>query len=562
MNKKKIAFTKNKIYMLPVGGCGHFGANMTFYGLNGKWIAIDCGAAFADEKKPGVDLLMPNILNIPRDIIDNLQAIFITHAHEDHIGGMPRLWGELGFPDIYCTAFAKEILKAKFKEVEYPKNPVYKSLKLDQPVCVGDINVQPVPVSHSIPEAHALFLQTPYGTLLHSGDWNMDETPVMPFETEEKIFRSKAGDNGVLAYIGDSTNAESKGHSPSESWAAKGLLEAFSRQQGRIVVTLFSSNIARIDSICRAAEATGRRVCVAGRSVETMVRAAISCGYLSDVQSLISTEDMGYLPENEQVYIVTGSQGEARATLAKVARGAHRHISLDLGDCVMFSARKIPGNERAIQDVMNDFLAAGIQVITPNDENIHVSGHPYGGEIANMLEWVRPEIIIPVHGEKSQITAQAKIAKEHQIKTLIPDNGALIEIDPECKTAKILCDYDCELRPVVFGELQIADYLPLKERRRISFHGCVFVSINIDENSHEMIELQMSSIGLLDMNNESHIKLYEDCLDEIERSFYALNKSKRGIREEVEHALSVSARRFFRKLYNIKPNVKVHALIN
>jgi ribonuclease J len=228
----------------------------------------------------------------------------------------------------------------------------------------------------------------------------------------------------------------------------------------------------------------------------------------------------------------------------------------------MFSARKIPGNERAIQDVMNDFLADGIEVITPKEEPIHVSGHPYGGEIGYMLEWVRPEIIIPVHGEKSQITAQAKIGQERQVKTLIPDNGALIEIDPESKSAKILCDFDCELRPVVFNELQAPSYLPLKERRRISFHGCVFVSINIDENSLEMVELQMSSIGLLDMDNETHLKYYEECLDELEKAFYSLNRSKKAIIDEVAEALRIAVRRYFRKLFDVKPNTEIHVLIN
>jgi ribonuclease J len=211
---------------------------------------------------------------------------------------------------------------------------------------------------------------------------------------------------------------------------------------------------------------------------------------------------------------------------------------------------------------MNNFLAQGVQIITPKEEPIHVSGHPYGGEIENMLEWVRPEIIIPVHGEKSQIVAQAKIGEKRQVKTLVPDNGALIEIDPEIKNARILCDYDCDLRPMVFGEVQEPMYLPLKERRRMSFHGCVFVTINIDENSLEMIELQMSSIGLLDMKKDAHIELYEECLDELERAFNSLKRAKRGIAEEVEEALRITARRFFRNLYDVKPNTEIHVLIN
>lgn len=563
---KKMSFKKDKIYMLPIGGCQQFGANMTLYGVNGCWIAVDCGAAFADEKMPGVDLLLPNALNIPDEIIDNIQAVFITHAHEDHIGGLPWLWEELGAPKIYASRFATEVLKNKFSEKTYDSKPVFKELVPETPVTIGlnaskDFTITPVTVSHSIPEAMSLFIKALNKTLLHSGDWNLDETPVLPFKTDEALFSQYAGENGVLAYIGDSTNAENEGISPSEQLAADGLLETIKQAKGKVAVTLFSSNIARIQSICDAAKQTGRRIAVAGRSIENMVRAAQSVGYLQEIEPFLMPDEIGYLPNDKQIYLVTGSQGEFRATLSKIARGGHRHISLGENDTVIFSARKIPGNERAIQDVMNDFLGAGVSVITPKERDIHVSGHPYGGEIHEMLNWVKPKIMIPVHGEKSQIAAQGKIGEAHQKKICMPDNGSVVEIDPVAETAKIIYDYDCELRPIVFGEPKVAGYKPLKDRRRMSFHGCVFVTVSINERSLELSDLHLSTLGLLDLDDKNEMEDYQECLDDLEKKFYSIKRANRAELEHVEDELSLCVRRFFKQLYGIKPLTEVHAVI-
>lgn len=555
----KHLFQDGRLYVLPVGGCGQFGGNMTFYGADGTWVVVDCGAAFADDRMPGVDLVMPNPTAIPAECRKNIAALVITHAHEDHVGGAMHLWPELGYPDIYASPFAREVLIRKFSEAEYAQRPTIIPFESEDTLSFGPIEMTPVPVCHSIPEAHALFIRSPLGTVLHSGDWNIDPHPVIGETTNGELFTKYAGVDGVVAYIGDSTNAEYDGFSASERVAAEELEAVFGECEGKIAITIFSSNIARIHSICMAAQATGRRVAVAGRSLESMVHAARECGYLGDIEPFLDVRDMGYLPDRAQVYIITGSQGEQRATLSMVARGMHKHISLKRGDHVLFSARKIPGNERAINDLMNNLIAGGVEVITPKERKIHVSGHPYRDEIRRMMQWVRPKIVIPVHGEMAQMSAQGHIAKtlgNGPAQVCVPENGALIEISPH--GADIVARYDCEMRPIVFREIVAPDHAPLRDRRKMSFNGCAFVSICVQSGAGEIEDINLSVIGLLDLDRKEHQALYDECAQGMEDSFYRLSRADRSSVDKVEEAMRLYIRRFFRDLFDVKPITEVH----
>jgi ribonuclease J len=575
--EKAYQFEQGKLYALPVGGCGQFGANMTLYGLNGSWIAVDCGTAFADHRYPGVDLMMPDLSSLPQAIKENIDALIITHAHEDHIGGVGYLWPELGYPPIFSSLFASKVLHKKMAEHmhRYDHKPSIQIFGLDDVIKPSPMfEVLPLPVSHSIPEAHSLCIlpgsdelagaqdQDKAPAIIHSGDWNCDDTPIVGYKTEEKIFRQIADEYDIWAYFGDSTNAGSGGESKSESYAAAGLKDAFLMCEGKIVITIFSSNIGRVKSICQAAKASGRRVCVEGRSLKNMVSIAGECGYLDDVEALVMPEDMGHFPDHEQVYIVTGSQGEGRAALGKIAYGMHRHITLGKGDTVFFSARKIPGNERAINDIMNLFIDDGVHVITPDEAPIHVSGHPQAGEIDAMLEWLDPRHVIAVHGERAQMRAQEKLAQQRQFKTCPARNGALIEL---CADQAIAIDhFACELRPVVFDEVVEEGYQPLRDRKKISFNGCVFASAYIDTGAEKVEDLSLSVIGLLDLDRATHEGYYDELMDQAEQSLYdALSKGRGDVaRDDLEEAVRISIRRYFKSLWKIKPIVEVHIIMD
>ena len=408
------AFDDDGFYFVPLGGSEQFGVNLNVYISQGQLLAVDCGIGFADERFPGIDLLLPD----PQFLEDNqdaLQGMIITHAHEDHIGAVAYLWQRFKCT-LYAGRFTAEVLRKKLEERNLRDVPVH----VIEPISdhqIGAFKVQWLPVCHSVPDASSLVIEAACGSrVLHSGDWNLDPRPIVGNAVDPTHFKD-AGDKGILAYIGDSTNSEVGGLSGSESDVEKGLEEEFKNYNGKIAVTVFSSNIARIISIARAAAKCDRQVGVIGRSLHRMIGCARDCGLMDGIPDFVSEEDLGYLPDDKTVMIVTGSQGEFRAALAKIARGDHPSVSLKRGDTVIFSARPIPGNEREINNVKNNLSAAGVRILTPRDTEhvIHVSGHPCQDEIAQMLQWVRPKVVIPVHGERVQLDAHAKFAKSCQV---------------------------------------------------------------------------------------------------------------------------------------------------
>lgn len=547
--------SKDGITFLPLGGCGQFGANFNLYGYDGKWIAIDCGLAFATERLPGVDILLPDPVFIERQK-ENLQALILSHAHEDHIGAVARVWPRLGCP-IYASPFAACVLKRKF--AEYPPSGIKPEIIIfEDNIEVGDFSIQAIPVAHSIPEAFSLAIScADIGTVLHSGDWNLDPHPVLGQATNEQDFQ-KIGDNGVLAYIGDSTNAPYDGFSHSESEVGPAFSRLFKNCKGRIAVTLFSSNIARIIGIHKAAKENGRSVCLAGRSLINMVDNARQCGYIPDDMKFISDDDAESLNADHIVYIVTGSQGEGRAAMAKISKGMHPRIKMGKGDAVFFSARSIPGNEREIMDMKNLLLESGIRVIDPEstDEIIHVSGHPRKGEIEKMLSWVKPKALISVHGERFQQSAQAGMHDN----AIVPTNGQILFIKPDgsLRTEGFV---EAGLQVVDFDRVVDLDHAAVSQRRKMSFNGAVLVSLVYDTVEDDILDMQITTLGLFDMDHKKDQEHFEDLENHIDRAIMKMSAKERRKTDAIEDKVISYAKRYFRELFDVRPLVEVHVCV-
>lgn len=544
------------LYFIPLGGSEQFGANLNIYMSRGQLLAVDCGIGFADERFPGIDLLLPDP-SFVEERREKLQGLIITHAHEDHIGAVAHLWKRFQCP-IYTTKFTAAVLREKLNEAGLKGVPVH-IVKPGGHADIGIFRVDFIPVAHSVPDACALVIETPEGRVLHSGDWNLDPSPVTGVPTDEKRFR-EAGDRGIIAYVGDSTNAEVPGRAGSERNVETGLEAEFAKCKGRIAVTIFSSNIGRVISIMRAAKACGREVAVVGRSLHKMIGAAVECGILTNTHSFIKEEEIDDYANNKIVMIVTGSQGEYKSALAKISRADHRSVSLSRGDTVIFSARPIPGNERDINDIKNNLSAAGINIITPSDTEsiIHVSGHPCRDEIAQMYQWVRPQTVIPVHGERVQLDAHGAFAKQCQIQNVVvPQNGSVIKLAPG--VPKIVDHVETGLLAVDQKRIIPSDHGSITARRKLQYTGVVHLSLVLDKKGNLLGDPRMDSVGLLGTDaGEEKIedKLHDEILDILD------DMEEEDIRDDhfVSEELRIGIRRFYVHLLGIKPKVTVHVL--
>ena len=391
----------DELTFAPLGGVGEIGMNLSIYGLGNRhqrsWLAVDLGVSFGDEEHlPGIDLIMPDITFLEKER-KNLVGLVLTHAHEDHFGAIIDLWPKLQCP-IYATQFSAALFAAKLEaERNPPKIPVT-VVPSGGRIDLGPFNVEFIPVAHSIPESHALAIHTEVGTVLHTGDWKIDPTPILGPPTDEKRLR-ELGDAGVLALVGNSTNAVRDGRSPSEAEVAKTIAELVKSARGRVAVTTFASNVARVKAVADAAKEAGREVVVVGRAMERVAQVARECGYLDGVQSFRGMDLYGHFPPDKVLALCTGSQGEPRAALARIANNDHPMVTLNKGDSVIFSSRTIPGNEKAVGDIINGLVSQGVEVITDRTHLVHVSGHPRRDELRDIISWVRPQILIPVHGE-------------------------------------------------------------------------------------------------------------------------------------------------------------------
>lgn len=550
-------FTDGALYFVPLGGAEQFGVNLNVYIARGDMLAVDCGIGFADDTFPGIDLLLPDP-EFLEEYREYLKGVIITHAHEDHIGALPHLWERLACP-IYASPFTAAVLQEKFKERNLRKVPI----TIVQPgdaVKIGNFKVQFVPVSHSVPDTCSLIIETPDGRIVHSGDWNLDPHPVVGKVTDSAEFKA-AGDKGVLAYIGDSTNAEVNGRAGSESDVEKGLEAEFKKCKGKIAVTTFSSNIGRVRSIAKAAQACGRQVAVVGRSLHRMIGCAIDCGMLRDVPDFLNLEDLGYIPDDKVVLIVTGSQGEYRAALAKIARGDFRDVRLKRGDTVIFSARAIPGNEKSINQVKNNLSAAGMTIITPRDTKnvIHVSGHPCRDEIQEMLQWIRPQLVVPVHGERVQLDAHASFARECQVpQTIVPSNGSVIRLAPG--KPELIAHIPTDVLAVDQKRLIKADHQSISARRKLQYTGAVHISLAIDDRGEVLGKIKLETVGLIDQATASEEQIEEQIHEEILALLEELTWEERRDDHFIAEELRIGIRRFCQHILGMKPSTTVHVL--
>lgn len=548
----------NAVHFIPLGGSEQFGVNLNLYAYHGKWLAVDCGIGFADHSCPGVDILLPDPQFI-EERRDDLVGLVITHAHEDHIGAVPHLWPRLRCP-IYCSAFTATILRKKFDEYPDCKNAEIHVIRPNDKLVLEPFNLEFVHMAHSIPNSLSMLVETAAGRVFHSGDWNLDETPVIGKPTDEAALK-KIGDKGIMAYIGDSTNADLPGRAGSEADVEKGLADLIAEQNGRVAVTIFASNIGRMRSICKAAEANGRSVCVIGRSLHTMMGAAKANGYLDDIPDLLDAHDMDGLPRDQQLYIVTGSQGEARAALARISKGERREVKLARGDTVIFSARPIPGNEKEINEVKNNLVAGGVRVIGPREtqHKIHVSGHPYQDELAEMYKMIRPKTVIPVHGERMQLEAQANFARACQIgNVVVPVNGAVMRITEG--GVDIIDHVPTGVLAVEPQRIVPTDHGALAERRKLQYTGAVHASLVLNRRGDLMSDPQVSTLGLLDEEFEGESEFLDDLHGEIEDILADMERGDRADDHAVHEEIRIGLRRYVQNALGIKPKATVHVV--
>lgn len=477
---------------LPLGGTGEIGMNLNLYRCGGAWLAVDCGIGFGGGDLPEVEVMMADPAFIA-ERRDRLRGLVITHAHEDHIGGVAHLWRALRCP-VYATPFAAAVLRRKLSEA---------MLNDQVPVHVippgGSFDVDPfslsfIRVAHSIPEAQALVIRTPQGTVLHTGDWKLDPEPLVGPPTDEAALQ-RLGDEGVLAMICDSTNAMVEGHSGSEAEVRRSMIPLLGDLPGRVAVTCFATNVARVETVALAAAEAGRHVAIVGRSLRNITAASRECGYLRDVAEFVDEDDAGSIPDENLLLIVAGSQGEPRSALARIAADTHPNIVLGEGDTVIFSSRMIPGNERAIGTMQDNLTRRGVRVITDDDHMVHVSGHPAKDELRRMYRLVRPRFAVPTHGEWRHLSEHAALAREMGATPVMAENGDIIRLAPgtpeiidSAPTGRLAVDGN-RLIPVG-GEV-------LSARRRMLFNGVVMASLAVDEAGRVRGTPRISAHGLL-----------------------------------------------------------------
>jgi ribonuclease J len=549
-----IKFHKNQLYFIPLGGCGIFGANFSLYGYAGKWIIVDCGMGFGDDTMPGVDIILPD-LSFIKDIQDDIVAMVVTHGHEDHIGGIEHLWPKLKVP-IYATPFTAGLLHKKLENVSWGNQVELKFLPDDDTVDLGTFKVTTIKMAHSIPEMRGLIIQSEAGRILHTGDWKLDPQPIAGDVTDESALKELSKDP-ILALVGDSTNAMVPGHSGSEHKVHDCMIELFSEFQNRIVVTLFSSNVARLVSIAKAAYANDRHVCLVGRSLWRIHDVAKQCGYLDSVQEFIEAEDAAYLPKEKVVYVCTGSQGEPRAAMARIANNDHRTVELDEGDVVMFSSRSIPGNEQSINRIKNRLLAKGVIVMTDHDADIHVSGHPYRDEIRTILDWVKPQYVLPVHGERMQMERHADLAEECGISApVIPINGDVIAIDED--GLEKVGEVKNGMLALEGKRLVAIDHESILMRKRLMYHGTAVVTLVVDQSGALIADPKITALGLFDEDSHEDDEYILSAVQAVKKALENMPKNKRTVDYSMQETARIAARRYFESEFDRKPQTRVH----
>ncbi len=547
---------RDELVFVPLGGVGEIGMNMGAYGFgparSRKWIVVDCGVTFGGPSLPGIELIMANPEFLEENA-DDVLALILTHSHEDHYGAVLDLWPGFERP-VFATPFTAAMLAAKRAGDGIVDNVDITIMQPGKSFEVGPFTVEPINVAHSIPESNALLITTPVGRVLHTGDWKLDPTPVANAPTDVARLQRIGEDTSVpLALICDSTNAMKEGESPSEADVAATLTQLIAEAPHRVAVTTFASNVGRVISIARAAEAAGRQVVMSGRSLHRIMGIAKELGMLEGLPPLLDQDAYKSVPRDKCVLICTGSQGEARAAIARIARGEHPVIELNAGDRMIFSSWAIPGNEREVIDIQNSLIDKGIEVITRDDGLVHVTGHPRRGELRKLYEWVKPQVLVPVHGEAAHLVAHARLGREAGIPNVCEArNGDMVRLFPDPMT------YQAEVR---VGELYL-DGLVLctpeesgvKDRRRLSFGGHVVVSLCVNSNGQIVSKPQYVIEGLPETEDESVSELVEDAVGGVLKS---MPPKRRADPDALNSAIFKAVRNEVNAYWGRKPNVSV-----
>jgi ribonuclease J len=551
------ADSREELLFVPLGGAGEIGMNLNLYGYGipgaHRWLMIDCGVTFGDNGIPGADVTMPD----PAFIVghrERLDGLLLTHAHEDHLGAVPYLWPELQCP-VYGTPFALAMLRRKLDGTDFARNLRPIEVPSSGTVNIGPFTLDLVGMTHSIPEANAIAVRTEAGIVVHTGDWKLDPDPVVGPVSDEDALR-RLGDAGVLAIVCDSTNVFQEGSSGSEGELLDSITRAVANCSSRVVVTCFGSNVARLHTLARAAMAVGREVVVSGSSLKRTYAAARECGYLGDLAPFLDDAAARRLPRDGTLVICTGGQGEPRAALARMAQGEHPYVTLEQGDLVLFSSRVIPGNEPAVGRLQNSLLRLGVEIVTDREGLVHVSGHPARAELARMYELVRPRVSVPVHGELRHLVEHARLARQLGVPdAIVVENGSVLRLGPEpacvvdhVPTGRLLLEGN---RPVrADGEL-------VRSRSKAIYNGAVLVTVVIGSVRPEVMEVQLSSIGLVEQGEDKIVTGMTSAVRDAIRTLTAVQyRDNEAVREIVRQA----GRRASRQLFDKRPLAQVHVV--
>jgi ribonuclease J len=549
MNKEELIFC-------PLGGSGEIGMNMNLYAYgkadNQKWIIVDMGVTFADDTIPGVDLIMPD----PGFIIDkkdDLLGIVLTHAHEDHIGAVAHIWPELKCK-LYATPFTAALLTEKFKEKKIDISSFLKIVPLNSQIKLGAFEIDFVTLTHSILEPNGLSIKTPLGTILHTGDWKIDPNPLTGNKTDEEKLK-KIGNSGVSAMICDSTNIFNPGRAGSESDVRDSLLRIMELKTKRILVTSFASNVARMESIFYCAKKTGRSICLVGRSMHRIFKAAKKCGYLKGLIEPLDPREAKKVSKNKIVYLATGSQGEPMGAMNRIVNGSHPEVFLEEGDCVIFSSKIIPGNEKKLYNLQNQIVRDNIEIISEENAFVHVSGHPNRDDLKDMYKWVKPKSVIPVHGEHRHMQEHVNFAKEMQVpKTLLIENGDIIKLLPG--EAPQIIDKAPSGRVYLDGSISVeTDSQSIKDRKNLSINGYLEITLLVSNNG-KIKKPIISFRGIPEnQNNEPFIFDMEDEIFNICKTFSLESKNQQ---KNLIETIKYNCKRIVREKTGKKPFTNIN----
>ncbi|MGI9412063.1 MAG: ribonuclease J [Hyphomicrobiales bacterium] len=558
---RKSRSSSSEMVLVPLGGCGEIGMNLYLYGFGPpkerQWLMVDAGVKFGDERDPGIDIILPDTAFIEAER-HALQGILLTHAHEDHFGAVAHLWPRLKVP-VYATPFTAYLLRRKLAEAGLEDQVPIHEIAMGDRLTIGPFDLELITVTHSIPEPNAVAIRTPAGTVLHSGDWKVDPTPVIGDVMAEDRLRA-LGEEGCDVLVCDSTNALRDGISPSESDVAQGLLDVIRTAKARVAVTTFASNAGRIASIVKAAQACDRQVVLVGRAMRRIVEAAKATGYMQDLPELLDEDEYGFLPRDKVLCLCTGSQGERRAALWRIAEGSHPNVTFDSGDLVVFSSRTIPGNEKSVGYVQNELSDIGVSIVTADDAPVHVTGHPRRGELQQMYDWVKPALVVPMHGEARHLWEHARFARSCGVPAaLVVENGDVARLLP---APGAVIDEAPSGRLHVDGRLIVPSFDgPARIRRKMSFTGVVAVSLVLDRDGELQSDPGVETLGLPEHDADG-VALEDTVYDIVEDVFETLPRAKLRSDEIVEEFVRRAVRRALDMRWGKKPQclVTIHRI--